>query len=143
MTIEYPYGKEFPEESRRRIRVEEIMAGRDFERAKQDAPTYANVEDLLRTYILRVFLVFVKEGSELVRTGAWGIVDLESESLEFLRRFGEGSLASCRNRLAEDLPREEYQRRWPAVGTARPQNGLSPRSGGTPAQIIRGVTTAP
>jgi hypothetical protein len=87
MTMEYPYRKEFPEGSRHRIRVEEIMAGRDFERAKQDAPPHADVEDLLRTYILRVFLVFVKEGSELVRTGAWGIVDLESESLEFLRHF--------------------------------------------------------
>lgn len=83
----YRYADEFPEASRCRIRCEEILAGRDFEREKQEAPYYSDVEDILRTYILRVFLVFVREASALVRRGLWSITELESESLEFLRRF--------------------------------------------------------
>lgn len=83
----YRYADEFPEASRCRIRCEEILAGRDFEKERQEAPYYSDVEDLLRTYILRVFLVFVREASALVRRGVWSITELESESLEFLRRF--------------------------------------------------------
>jgi hypothetical protein len=83
----YRYPKELPEESRRRVRAEEILAGRDFEKAKQEADYWVDVRDLLRTYTLRVFLVFVREASELVRREIWGIVRLESESLEFLRVF--------------------------------------------------------
>jgi hypothetical protein len=44
------YSKDFPEESRRRVRSEDILAGREFETAKLEASTLADVEDLQRTY---------------------------------------------------------------------------------------------
>lgn len=85
--MEHPYPREFPETSRRRVRTEEILAGRAFEEGKKEAHYYSDLEPLLRTFILRVFLAFVREASVLVHQGIWSIEKLESESLEFLRTF--------------------------------------------------------
>src|SRR6266852_1927068 len=73
------YPEEFPEKSRSCVLSEEIQGGRAFEQAKQEARYAMDIEVLLRSYILRVFVVFVREASELVPSGIWSIDRLESE----------------------------------------------------------------
>jgi len=82
--MEYPFPPEFPQKSRDLILAESIRAARDFERAKQ-AARFPAIEGLLRTYILRGFIVFVREAGALGRQGLWTAARVESESREFLR----------------------------------------------------------
>jgi hypothetical protein len=84
--MEYPFPPEFPQQLRNLILAESIRAARDFERVKQDTHSRSAIEGLLRNYILRGFIVFVREAAELGRQGIWTAARVESESLEFLRR---------------------------------------------------------
>jgi hypothetical protein len=81
--MEYPFPDEFPEKSRRALRAEEIRGGRDLEQAKTVGPP-SRLRDLLVGFILRIFIVFVREASELAHQGIWSTDRLQSESLQFL-----------------------------------------------------------
>ena len=84
--MQSPYPAEFPQTSRARVSAESICAARDFEAAKQAAHDRSAIENLLRNYILRVFIEFVREARHLGRQGLWTVDQLESESHEFLRQ---------------------------------------------------------
>ena len=84
--MQYPYPAEFPQTSRARVHSEGIRAAIDFDEAKQSARNRSDIESLLRNYILRVFMEFVREARHLGRQGLWMIDRLESESREFLRQ---------------------------------------------------------
>jgi hypothetical protein len=81
--MQYPFPDEFPEKSRRIVLAEEIRAGRDLEEAKKNGGV-SKLRDLLIGFIMRVFIVFVREANELARQGIWSAGRLESESLQFL-----------------------------------------------------------
>ena len=85
-TMQYPYPAEFPRKARALVRGESISAARNFEEAKQAAHDRSDIEKLLRNYILRVFIEFVREARHLGRQGLWTVDQLESESREFLRQ---------------------------------------------------------
>jgi hypothetical protein len=85
LPMDYPYPEVFPQSSRARVQGESIRAARDFDRAKQEAPS--KIPRLLRAYILRVFIAFVREARNLALQGLWSVDRLESESREFLRGF--------------------------------------------------------
>ena len=70
--------------------LEELRAGQDFETAKQKADRF-DVEELFRTYILRVFLAFAREGGDLVRQAVWSLERLSGEAKEFLRKLTIGA----------------------------------------------------
>src|SRR5215470_15789461 len=91
MTVLPEFPEEFSEKSARAVMLEELRAGQDFETAKQRARDLFEVEALLRTYILRVFLVFVRESGDLVRQGVWSLDRLQREALEFLRKLTIGA----------------------------------------------------
>lgn len=82
--MQYPFPDEFPEKSRRTLLAEEIRAARDLEKAKKEG-SVSKLQDLLIGFILRVFIVFVREASELAHQGIWSAGRLESESLQFLQ----------------------------------------------------------
>lgn len=102
--MEYPYPKEFPNESRARVLAERIKAARAFEDGQRKVHDSLDLADLLKSCILRVLIVFVREAGALVRQGApnWSVDRLESESQEFLRRliiyarYGNGFCDSAR-----------------------------------------------
>jgi hypothetical protein len=81
--MQYPFPDEFPEKSRRVLLAEEIRGGRDLEKAKKEGGV-SKLRDLLIGFILRMFIVFVREASELAHQGIWSAGRLESESLQFL-----------------------------------------------------------
>jgi hypothetical protein len=81
--MQYSFPDEFPEKSRRALRAEEIRGGRDLEQAKK-VGRVSKLRDLLIGFILRMFIVFVREASELAHQGIWSTDRLESESLQFL-----------------------------------------------------------
>jgi hypothetical protein len=85
--MEYPYPPEFPQKSRALVLAESIRAARDFDEAKQQARFLSAIEGPLRNYILRVFIVFVREAGELGRQRLWTVDRVESESREFLRQY--------------------------------------------------------
>jgi hypothetical protein len=78
------YPREFPKESRAKVEAEKVRAGRDFETAVKGARWRADEQKHLRTYILRVFLVF---GSEAREKRLWPIDEMDRRCREFLRRF--------------------------------------------------------
>src|ERR1700683_1132400 len=80
LTAMYPYPPEFPERSRARVHTEQIRSVRDFEHAKQGARYKPKIEALLRTCILRVFLVFAEEAAELGRRGIWRVGKMEEQA---------------------------------------------------------------
>jgi hypothetical protein len=84
--MQYPFPDEFPEKSRRTILAEEIRAARDLEKAKKEGGV-SGLKDLLIGFILRVFIVFVREARVLVHQGIWSAGRLESESLQFLHYY--------------------------------------------------------
>ena len=81
----YRYPSEFPERSRARVHAERIRSVRAFEQAKQGARYKPEIEALLRTCILRIFLVFAEEAAELGRRGMWPVDKMEAQATEFLR----------------------------------------------------------
>lgn len=87
MSILPQFPEEFSQKAISAVIREELIAGRDFETAKQRVDNLSGVEELLRTYILRVFLLFVREGGDLVRQGIWSLDGLQRQSLEFLRKL--------------------------------------------------------
>jgi hypothetical protein len=91
MSVLQQFPEEFSQKAISAVIREELIAGRDFETAKQKADELSGVEELLRTYILRVFLLFVREGGDLVRQGIWSLDRLQGESLEFLRKLTIGA----------------------------------------------------
>ena len=84
--MQYPFPDEFPEKSRRTLLAEEIRGATDLEKAKKESAV-SKSQELLIGYILRVFIVFVREASKLTHQGIWSAGRLESESLQFLHYF--------------------------------------------------------
>lgn len=83
--MEYPYPREFPQESRDQVLAQVLRGARKFESDKQRAGS--SVLAHLLEYILSVFITFVREAAELVRHGVWTTDRMNSESREFLRQF--------------------------------------------------------
>ena len=54
------YPQNFPQQARGRVEAERIHAGRAFDQASQQTGRW-NIKKLLRTYLLRIFLVFADE----------------------------------------------------------------------------------
>jgi hypothetical protein len=84
--MQYSFPDEFPEKSRRALLAEEIRAARELEKVKTGAGV-SGLQGLLIRFILRVFIVFAREASELVYQGIWNAGDLESASLQFLHDY--------------------------------------------------------
>ena len=84
--MQYQFPDEFPEKSRRTLLAEEIRGATDLEKAKKESAV-SKSQELLIGYILRVFIVFVREASKLTHQGIWSAGRLESESLQFLHYF--------------------------------------------------------
>jgi hypothetical protein len=123
------YPKDFPPESRAAVMAEKLRAGKDFDEARDHLSYGRDVEEQLRKYILRQFLVFVREASKLGKKGIWQVDRVEAFALEFLRHatidavydkgrgFGElwisrlnGSLTSEICRLFEECSEwQQYQ----------------------------------
>ena len=84
--MQYPFPDEFPEKSRCTLLAEEIRGAMDLEKAKKESAV-SKSQELLIGFILRVFIVFVREASKLTHQGIWSAGRLESESLQFLHYF--------------------------------------------------------
>src|ERR1017187_3766862 len=95
--MQYPFPDEFPEKSRRTLLAEEIRGATDLEKAQKESAV-SKSQELLIGFILRVFIVFVREGSKLTHQGLWSAGHLESESLQFLHYF----TVSARNERGYD-----------------------------------------
>jgi hypothetical protein len=85
------YPNDFPPESRAAVAAERLRAERDFEAIRANPPRtkHGFSHDWgaeLRKYILRQFIVFVREACKLGRAGVWQIDRIEEASMEFLRR---------------------------------------------------------
>ena len=96
------YPDDFPPESRAAVAAERLRAERDFDAICENPPRtkHGFSHDLaaeLRKYILRQFIVFVREACKLGRAGVWQVDRIEGASMEFLRRatidaeFSKGS----------------------------------------------------
>ena len=81
--MEYP--KDFPPESRAAVTAEKIRAGKDFDLVRDRLSRDSEIEEHIRKYVLRQFLVFVQEASKLGNRGIWQVGRVESTALEFLR----------------------------------------------------------
>ena len=95
--MQYPFPDEFPEKSRCTLLAEEIRGATDLEKAQKESAV-SKSQELLIGFILRVFIVFVREASKLARQGIWSAGRLESESLQFLHYF----TVSARNERGYD-----------------------------------------
>jgi hypothetical protein len=82
--MEYP--KDFPPESRAAVAAEKIRAGKDFDQVRDPLSRGTDIEEQVRKYVLRQFLVFVQEASKLGKIGIWHVDRVESAALEYLRR---------------------------------------------------------
>jgi Uri superfamily endonuclease len=82
--MEYP--KDFPPESRAAVAAEKLRAARDFDQMLEDLRRSADIGEQVRKYILRQFLVFVREASKLGKRGIWHVDHLQNAAMEFLRR---------------------------------------------------------
>jgi hypothetical protein len=86
--MQYPEG--FPPESRAAVAAEKLRAGEDFDRARENPQRMQSgfdqyLEAELRSYILRPFIVFVREACRLGQKGIWHVDRIEEAALEFLR----------------------------------------------------------
>jgi hypothetical protein len=86
----YPY--DFPADAQANVEAEKLRAGDVFDKTKEKIPastwgSILDVERLLKQYILSVFAVLAQEACELGRRGAWKVVRVHSECLDFLRGF--------------------------------------------------------
>jgi len=84
------YPKDFPPESRAAVLAEKLRAGRDFDQARENPlrPQYGldqYLEAELRRYILRTFIVFVREACKLGHKRIWHVDRVEQAAREFLR----------------------------------------------------------
>src|ERR1035441_2293884 len=95
--MQYPFPEEFPEKSRRTLLAEEIRGATDSEKPQKKSAGPKS-QELLIGFILRVFIVFVREASKRARQGIWSAGRLESESLQFLHYF----TVSARNERGYD-----------------------------------------
>jgi hypothetical protein len=82
--MEYP--KDFPPESRAAVAAEKLRAGKDFDQVRKHLWLGPSIEQDLRKYVLRQFLVFVREASKFGKRGIWHVDRVEDFALEFLRR---------------------------------------------------------
>lgn len=80
------YPREFSPQARARVEAGRLKAGKQLEQRMSQAPSFAG-QEILRNYILRVFLVFAKEAFKLGSEGLWTVDEVRSEVAEFLRRF--------------------------------------------------------
>jgi hypothetical protein len=113
--MEYP--REFSRKARNRIEIENILARRELEKARQTLPlpdwspnsscTSSNFQKAFISAILRVFLVFVEEAVAISRAGKWALDRVDRESQEFLMRsttdfyYYEEGHDRARNRVPE------------------------------------------
>jgi hypothetical protein len=86
----YPY--DFPNDAQASVECAKLRAGEVFDKAKEKIPasrwgSLRDVEGLLKQYILSVFAVFAHEVCQLGGRGAWTVVRVHSECLDFLRLF--------------------------------------------------------
>jgi hypothetical protein len=103
--MQYPYPDDFPQKSRSRILEECIRAARDLDLAKQEARGLSEMEGLIKNYILRVFVGFVREARHLGCQGLWTADRLESESRKFLHQFTiRAGLEKAYDRSGSRLP---------------------------------------
>jgi hypothetical protein len=112
--MEYP--REFSREARNRIEIENILARRELEKARQTLPLpdwspnssspSADFQQAFISAILRVFLVFVEEAVAISRSGKWAVDRVDRDSQEFLMRltvdfYYEEGHDRARNRVPE------------------------------------------
>lgn len=86
------YPREFPPQARARVEAERLKAGMQLEQRMNQVPWSKHGpgtahEEILRKYILRVFLVFAEEACKLGSQGLWTVDRIRSQADEFLRRF--------------------------------------------------------
>jgi hypothetical protein len=67
------------------VAAEKLRAGKDYDRVPDYPPRGVDIEQELRKYILRQFLVFVREAIKLGKRGIWHVDRVENFALEFLR----------------------------------------------------------
>ncbi len=89
--MDWYYISDFPEASQAAVEVERQRAKRQLEKQRVQLPwlgrsTSAD-EPRLRTFILRVFLSFAKEGRRLGLDGTWTVEQFKQFAEEFLRQF--------------------------------------------------------
>jgi len=86
------FPREFPDQSRIRVELEETLASQEFDRLRKDLPwsSYGpgpELEKLVREYVLRIWSTFVEEACELGRQRIWDLGRVKTESLEFLSQL--------------------------------------------------------
>lgn len=74
-----------PPTIRAAVEAEQIRAERAFFAARGDAPSRDKLEELVKAYIMRVFLAFAKAICKLGSAGDFEIRDIESMCQQFLR----------------------------------------------------------
>jgi len=82
VAMDYP--QDFPAESRARIEVAMIRAGRQFDLKKAKAKCRSDVEVLFSNYVLTPFVLFAMESSRL---GLWQADEMDGRCRDFLRLF--------------------------------------------------------
>ena len=75
----------FPPKSRAAVAAEKLRAGKDFDLARKNLSREADIDEQTKRYILRQFVVLVREASKLGKRGIGGN-RVEGSALEFLRR---------------------------------------------------------
>lgn len=80
------YPKDFPPKSRAAVAAEKLRAGKDFDLARKNLSREADIDEQTKRYILRQFVVLVREASKLGKRGIWQVDRVEGFALEFLRR---------------------------------------------------------
>src|SRR5260370_28722247 len=85
--MEYPH--EFSGQAKMRVELEETRAGKDLDEARLRLPWSScgpgeRLEELVREYILRIWIVFVEEACKLARRHVWDLARVKGTSLEFL-----------------------------------------------------------
>ena len=86
------FPREFSDQSRTRVELEETLASQEFDRLQKDLrwSSYGpgpELEQLVRKYVLRVWKAFVEEACGLGRQRIWDLGRVKTESLEFLRQL--------------------------------------------------------
>jgi len=79
------YPTDFPLESRAAVAAEKLRAGKDFDNIRENRPRMDHLQAELRRYILRPFIVFVREACKLGHKEVWQVDRIEEAAMEFLR----------------------------------------------------------
>ncbi|MGB9457519.1 MAG: hypothetical protein WCB12_15835 [Bryobacteraceae bacterium] len=120
------YPEDFPLKSRAAVAAEKLRTGSEFDQAQEYLSRDADIEEQIRKYILRQFLVFVREASKLGKAGIWRVDRVESDALEFLRHatidavyskrpwLGDRWISRMTGQLTSEILRQfEKSSEWP------------------------------